>query len=217
MSDPHSGFFEEVSMRLQPGFALLFFAVAAHVFPQTVPAAHLGVWEVTAGAGYTSITGIDATSGNPLLEGVTGWSDVYPNFIGPRFLHGLGMEAKGYAGYAVGINPIIGTHDVILNLQKAYGGGAIYSWRHFSRFRPYGKYLMEFGTLDFNSHSPSYTSDTRTLYVPGGGIDCKVLPRIWVRADYERQAWHNLFATPGLFEQVVTVGAFYQLPHIHVH
>jgi opacity protein-like surface antigen len=193
-------------MRSNFVLAALFLAAAVQVFPQTAPAAIESVWQVNAGGGFSEFR---TTAGSGLMEGLTAWADVYPN-RGPRFLHGLGVEAEErYIG--------IGSSSAgnVINNENTGGGGLIYSLRHFRSFQPYGKFLMMFGTANFNSTVPGYTHDTRTIYVPGGGIDYEIVHHIWIRADYERQPWPKFFSPKTLYQQGVTIGAFYDFQHLH--
>jgi opacity protein-like surface antigen len=199
-------------MRLKLVLAALFLAAAAHVFSQSGPAAIESRWEICPGGGFSEY---HTTHGSNLMQGITGWADIYPN-IGPRFLHGLGMEAEDRF---IGIGSS-STSDVHINNENTGGGGLIYSVRYFSRVRPYVKYLMEFGTSNFQSSSfnpdgTPYTHDTRTLYVPGGGIEYEVVHRIWIRADYERQPWHKFLSPNTLYQQGVSIGVSYSFQHLH--
>ncbi|MGA9425696.1 MAG: hypothetical protein WBV33_11520, partial [Terracidiphilus sp.] len=93
--------------------------------------------------------------------------------------------------------------------QDTVGGGIIYSWPHYARLRPYGKFLMSYGSIDFLTPLfPTYTHDTRTVLAPGLGFDYRVYGPLLVRVDYEYQFWQQLFS--GTLEpQGFTVGAAY--------
>ncbi len=192
-------------MRLKH-FGWLFFAISLLIWDrsslsQVVPQAQVG-------SGQTFSIGVgpanyDVDWGHGRMFGGTIWADWYPSQV-PRSLHGLGIEAEA--------------RDISLNRsstqpsnlrEDTIGGGPIYSWPHFRNFRPYGKALVEFGSMDFQIHRlPSYTHDSRALFAPGLGFDYRVFRSIWARADYEYQIWGTLFAhTPD--PQGFTVGVAY--------
>jgi opacity protein-like surface antigen len=98
--------------------------------------------------------------------------------------------------------------------QTTFGGGAIYTWRHFRRFSPYGKFLLNYGSIDFTVQDPNYRHDTRTVYTAGGGGEYRTLGNIWLRGEYEYQFWPNLFqGHQTLDPQVITIGAAYKFGH----
>lgn len=196
-------------MRSRFILAALFLVAAAQVFPQTAPTAFEGPSRIFVGGG---VSGYNANFfGNYIMEGATAWIDIYPN-LGPKFLHGLGIEAEG-RDICFG-RPA----DQPSNLaEQTGGGGAIYSWRHFPKFSPYAKFQWEHANIDFDFGIPNYGHDTRDLYAGGVGVDYRIKRDIWLRAGYEEQYWQRLFqnhkvSTPTgiiLRPNGVTIGAAY--------
>ena len=100
--------------------------------------------------------------------------------------------------------------------QDTAGGGVIYSWRHFAKFRPYAKLFAEYGNTDYGSKTGPRGHDSRNFLGGGGGVEYRIMPRLWVRADYEYQSWPDFFkhSTPTppagrLNPQGFTAGAMY--------
>jgi hypothetical protein len=107
--------------------------------------------------------------------------------------------------------------------EDTFGGGPIYEWRHFKRFTPYGKFLWEQGSIDFNVGVPGYTHDNRSVSEAGAGFELKLVHHISFRAEFEKQWWQRLFenhqiVTPtgiALEPRGVTVGAMYEFDRLH--
>jgi opacity protein-like surface antigen len=63
--------------------------------------------------------------------------------------------------------------------------------------------------------------DSRNFLGEGGGIEYRVIPRLWVRADYEHQSWPDFFKATKpagrLDSQGFTVGAVYHFGRSHFH
>jgi opacity protein-like surface antigen len=102
-------------------------------------------------------------------------------------------------------------------------GGAIYNWRHFKHFDPYGKFLVGFGSMDFPSNTlrpdgTLYSHDTRTIYAPGVGFEYKAWRHVAIRVDYEYQFWpHFLGHANPLNPSGFTLGAVYAIRPFHKH
>ena len=97
------------------------------------------------------------------MEGITAWVDVFPWGMPPK-MHGLGIEAEGRD---INFNRPSG----ITKLRHDTGLiGPIYSLHHFKNVRPYAKYLMGIGSIDFPATvgPPTYTHDTFLVLAPGG-------------------------------------------------
>jgi opacity protein-like surface antigen len=120
------------------------------------------------------------------MLGGTLWFDYTPGFL-PPIMRGIGLETE-----ARDISFDRGTHSSNFR-QDTAGSGPIYTWRHSPNFSPYAKVLAEFGSIDFVSGLPNYTHDTRVLVAMGGGLEARVYHHVWIRADYEYQAWQSLF------------------------
>ncbi len=202
------------SRRLLPHLLLaLTLGAAVPVFSQVVPAA-------TGGQGLPISIGAGISSFNPdfdngrMLAGVL-WIDFIPPL--PTRLHGLGLEVEG--------------DDIAFDPNKAQArireqvasGGATYAIRSFRGVRPYAKYLMGFGNVDYPIRTGSY-HQTRTVTTCGGGASFRVLPGVSVRAEYEYQFWPDFWITSeknlkdagSLNPNGITVGASYQFSSLHL-
>lgn len=182
--------------------ALFFVGATLSAYSQVVPAAIEGNLPFTVGSGFSNFS-IDWGQGRR-MNGYTVWGDWRLPRL-PQALNGLGIEAEG--------------RDVLWNAPPSLSGhrmttgsgGAIYQWRRAGRIRPYGKFLIGFGSISFpgNVSSPPYTHDTRTIYEPGGGADVLAWNRFSVRAEYDYQFWPNMFGHGSLTPNGFTVGGVY--------
>ena len=186
-------------MHLKKTLGALFLAAAIPVLSQIAPSASEGELPLTIGIGYSNYY----TDWSGRIAGPTLWADWNFNH-GPSFLRGFGIEveARDLNFERTGSVPQ-------LRLDTAEGG-AIYTFRHFRNFHPYGKFLMGFGSIDFNVNSPGYSHDTRTVYAPGGGIEYRVWRGVWLRGDYEYQFWTDLFHHHALNPNGFTIGPSYE-------
>jgi hypothetical protein len=186
--------------------ALFLFLFVHPSFSQTAPDAYEGrTLPITVGAG---VSGIKTDWGRDVMYGGTLWIDYFPTRL-PHMLSGLGLDVEGRdVNYG---RP----SSVPSNFrQDTAAGGPIYVWRHFPSLQVYGKGLIGFGSMDFSIYNdPGFTHETRTIYVPGGGILAHAYKHVWVRADYEYQIWPNLFphgtTSRSLTPQGITLGAVY--------
>ncbi len=147
--------------------------------------------------------------GQGRVWGATGWADAGIRF-GPDFLHSFNIELQYRATFAGSVTA--GQNNLTMG---NYGGGATYTWRHFRNFRPYGKFIANYGTIAFApspyTGHPDYSHDSRFTNNVGGGFEYRLTSHIWARADYEYQLWGKLFGDPEFSPQGVTVGAMYHL------
>jgi Outer membrane protein beta-barrel domain len=187
--------------------AAFFLAASIPLSSQTVPDAEEGHLPFAVGAGYSNF-GPD-WGPNGRISGGTLWFDYHPGFV-PRILDGIGVEAEARdlsQGHPA---------DPPIDLRfDTAGGGVIYTWRHFNRWRPYAKYLYEFGSIDFNVNSPTYKHDTRTVSAPGAGVEVHLLRGFRVRADYEYQFWPDMFGSDALNPNGVTIGLMFDFRGLH--
>jgi opacity protein-like surface antigen len=191
-------------MRLKFVLAALFLAAtsALPAIAQVVPSATRGGLPLEVGGAYSMY--YTDWSGN--ISGPTVWVE----WTHLPFIHGLGLEAEGRdLNYGrTGSTPT-------LRMDTAEGG-AIYRWRHFHRFDPYIKFDGGIGSIDFpDPKIPYYTHDTRTVYAPGGGGEFRVFRNVWVRGDYEYQMWPDFIRGHTLDPTGFTIGAVYDLGHLH--
>ena len=167
---------------------------AIPAFSQTVPSAYQGTLPFTIGGGASNL---NADWGKNRLFGYSIWGDWHPGDL-PRLLDGLGVEVQGRDLEFGGQLPKGYRQDTV-------GAGLIYSYRHFRRFRPYGKFLIEYGRL--NTGGGEILTDK--VYAPAFGLEYHAIQRLWVRADYEYQAWPSLLNGKNLDPQGFTLGASY--------
>jgi opacity protein-like surface antigen len=181
--------------------AALFFVALISGYSQSAPSATLGGIPLVVGGGFSSF---DIGFSNIRLTGPSLWADV--DYYGTlRRLQGFGieMEARDLTFGKPG--------DYAGNLRQATAmGGVVYKWRDFHKIRPYGKFLLGYGKMQFAAPAfdPYYTSDSRTTYAPGFGLDYRIDRNILVRADYEYQLWPGLFGED-LHPQGFTFGVSY--------
>ena len=161
--------------------ALLLFSSASAISAQVVPAATLPHINLSFGAGLTSW---DPDWGNGRMLGVTAWGDFHPAL--PSYLSGLGVELEARD---------VDWHrdNQPANYRQAtIGGGPIYTFTGFRIAQPYAKFLVDYAGMNFRVPDTAYTHDTRTAYVPGGGVEARACRNVWVRLDYEYQIWQPL-------------------------
>ena len=187
-------------MNLKMLLAVLGLVGAIPVFCQVTPEGIRGGAPLAVGVGYSNYY----TDWNGRLEGPAVWID-----WGPSFLHGFGIEVEGRD-----LN--YGRTKAQSNLRfDTAGGGALYTLRCNPTFHLYAKYLVSYGSTDFNVGVPTYTHDTRTDYAPGGGLELRMFRDVWVRGDYEYQFWPDFFKHHTQNPQGFTIGLSYDLRNIH--
>lgn len=193
-------------MRLKIFLAVLLIVISAPAFAQVAPTATgEGSVPLSVGGGATMM---DLDWGHSRrMEGPTVWIDWNLTHLSKR-LGGLGIELEGHAidyGKPASIPRM---------RQDSYGGGVIYTVQRYHSFRPYGKFLVGYGSIDFSNPNPNYKHDTRTIYMAGAGVEYHLVGNLWARGEYEYQFWPNLFQGPHTLDpQGVTIGATYKFGH----
>lgn len=191
--------------------AAFFVTSAIHAFSQVAPAAAAGAQlSLDAGAGFSDYY-MDFGSGREL--GGTLWIDANPH-LGPHYLQGLGAELEA--------------RDLSLDPGRALenefrtdtiGGGPIYTLERFHNIKPYAKFILSYGSIDYfyRPHSTlKFGHLTWGLNAPGGGLEYRVHSNLWVRVDYEYQSWINLFDNhKDLDPDGFTFGAVYEFRPRH--
>jgi hypothetical protein len=193
--------------------AVAFFAVLAPSAAQTIPAATGPIqhpYPFTIGGGASDLN-VDWSRSRML--GVAMWVDWHPKVL-LRSLDGLGVEVEGRdldfdrpsqlaSGYR----------------QDTLGGGVIYTYRHFSKVRPFGKFLIDYGRLNYGYGQIA----TATVRAPAFGFEYRAINRLWVRADYEYQIWPNLlngifpgYTGKSLDPQGFTLGVSYDFRRVRL-
>lgn len=178
--------------------AACLFIASIPIFCQVVPQATAGHLPFTVGGGVSSY---DVDWGHGRMYGGTIWADWHPDLSLP-LLNGLGLEIE-----ARDVSLDRGDHPTNFR-QDTAGGGLIYTWSHYRNFRPYGKYLLQLGSMDFKTLSPDYSHDTYTVYSPGLGVDFRLFRNVWGRVDYEYQFWPDVLGKTS-DPQGFTLGAVY--------
>ncbi len=208
---------------LGPTLAAFFVCAVYSALAQSVPAARESRLPLAIGAGFS---GYNPDYGHGHLLGGTLWIDyTLPHM--PSLLHGLSLEAEGRdLNYGRSSSQPANLREDIVQ------GGLMYSWPHFRKFHPYGKFSEGYGNTDYecdtlaecDNTAPGRFHDSRTIFSGGGGVEYRVFQRVWVRADYEYQSWPNFFkhfytgAPPGrLNPQGFTLGAMYHFNYPHFH
>jgi opacity protein-like surface antigen len=187
-------------LMIVPILALFFMGAALRARAQVTYSAEEGKLPFTVGAGVSDFSD-DWGNQNPRQVGITMWVDWrLPNM--PSRLQGLGIEFEGRD-----INYSTPSYLPGHRMDTALGG-AVYQWRHKSRIRPFGKYLMGIGSIDF-PNGTNYTHDTRTVFQPGGGADVRFWNSFSVRGEYDYQFWHAIFGPNDLNPNGFTIGAVY--------
>ena len=179
--------------------------VVALSFPassQSVPSAHGGGLPLTVGVGLSSYS-IDWGPGRR-MEGITAWAD-WNLTDAPSLLRGFSIEAEGRDlnfGRPTGL---------LRHRLDTFEGGPVYTWRHFHSVRPYAKYLIGIGSIDFDPYelNPAYSHDTRNVYAPGLGAQFRTTRDFWLRVDYEYQFWPKLFGTNSSNPNGITASVSY--------
>lgn len=193
-------------MQLKSAFTILFLTASLPLFSQVAPSATREGLPLVVGAGFSDYY----SDWNGRLDGPTVWADWNFDQL-PSFLHGLGIEVEGRdLNYGR-------TGHVPALRQDTAEGGAIYTWHHYRNIRPYTKFLLGIGSIDFGHITPTYSHDTRTVYTPGGGLEYRVWRHVWVRGDYEYQFWTDFFHHHAMNPNGFTVGASYDFRRIHAH
>jgi hypothetical protein len=153
---------------------------------------------LSVGAGYSNFQ----SDFNGRISGIAVWAD-WIFYRAPFHLRGLGIEA-------VGRDLNFGRTGTVPNLRyDTIAGGPIYTFLHFRRFHPYGKFLFGFGSIDFSRLGPTYSHTTSRFYDPAGGLDYRLTRTIVLRGDYEYQFWPNSFHNHYLNPRGFTIGASY--------
>jgi len=183
-----------------PVLAVIIVAAALPARSQVIYSAQEGKQPFTVGVGISNFSD-DWGITNPRQLGITVAGDWRPPL--PGRLRGIGIEGEGRDINWDTPSGISGHRmDTLL-------GGPMYQWRRPGRVRPFVKFLMGIGSLDFPSPGSTYNHDTRTVVAPGGGVDVRAWSRVSVRVDYEYQYWSQLFGRHDLTPNGFTIGAVY--------
>ena len=188
-----------------PLLFLILIGAASRAGAQVTYSAREGKLPLTVGFGIADFSD-DWGTRHPRQVGLTLWIDWRLPHM-PRQLSGLGLEFEGRdVNYA--------TPDYLPGHRMTTGlAGPMYQWRREHRIRPYAKYLMGIGNIDF-PNATNYQQDTRAIFAPAGGADVRLIGRLSARGEYEYQFWHQIFGPHDLTPQGFTFGVVYDLGRI---
>lgn len=190
----------KLSLKVLP--ALLFALAVLPIHAQVHQAAEQGGLSgipVVVGLGGADMS-IDWGPGRR-MEGITAWAEVFP--FGASAVKGLGIELEGRD---LNFNRPPGIPKM---RQDTAVIGPMYSFTNFKNVRPYGKYLLGIGSIDFPG--TTYTHDTFLVMEPGTGVDFRLYKHLWARAEYDYQFWHHTFGNNDLNPNGVSFGFLYDL------
>jgi hypothetical protein len=92
--------------------------------------------------------------------------------------------------------------------EKTYEVGGRY-FRTYGKFVPYGKVMYGRGVFNFPPLPDGFRANLAyNLVAAGIGVDYKVKPYLYVRADWEYQKWFG-FQNSSLTPSILTIGAAY--------
>lgn len=184
---------------------MVFVSAASRLGAQVTYSAREGRTPLSVGFGVADFSD-DWGTRNPRQVGLTLWIDWRLPHM-PSKLRGLGLEFEGRdVNYA--------TPDYIAGHRMTTGlAGPMFQWRREKRIRPYAKYLLGIGNLDFPNNT-NYQQDTRAIFAPAAGADVRLIGRLSARGEYEYQMWHAIFGPHDLTPQGFTFGVVYDLGKI---
>jgi hypothetical protein len=171
-----------------PGFQFLLLALVLSTVNvaqgQVASAATQGYTPLEVGAGVSTWS---TNWGPGHMIGITSFADYHLSL--PGKLRGLGVEGE-YRDVNWGRD-----YEPSNYRQMTIGGGPLYTVPFRNHFRFYGKYLIDYGSMDFMfTPNSGYTHDTRTVYAPGAGAEYRIKNSFWGRVDFEYQTWPHLFS-----------------------
>lgn len=181
-------------------FSILLASIEIPAVSQTLPGATEGNLPLVVGIGYSNFQ----TDWSGRLGGPSIWADWSFNRL-PGKLGGLGLEANGRD-----LNFNRSGADPRLRMDTIEGG-PMYSWFRNRPIRPYVKFLVGLGSIDFTL--PNYLHDTRTIYSSAGGVDYRFSGHIVIRGDYEYQFWTHFIHNHTMNPQGLTIGVNYDFGH----
>jgi opacity protein-like surface antigen len=188
-------------------------AFSAHAQVEPITKATEDETHFAIGAGFS---GYSPDQGKGHLLGGTLWMDYTPGW-GPSLLRGISIEAQ-----ARDLNYGRSSSESPNLREEVAEGGAMYSWRGYRNFRPYGKFLVGYGNRNASGRTGYRFHDSRTITAAGGGLEFRAAQHVWVRADYEYQFWpdmvfNNKTGKPRaqIHPQGLTVGVLYHFNRPH--
>jgi hypothetical protein len=179
-------------MRIKLLFAILCLTSTGHLLAQASPSANQPRLPLTVGFGYSNFdTDWNGRIWGPALT--INWNSLP--------IKGLGIALEGrHLAYGTSLPNF---------RYNTVAGGPVYTFRSYKKFQPFGEFLVGLGGINFHLPNSSYSHDTRSILVPGGGAKYQILPSVWVRGTYEYQIWPDMFSHHALTPNGFTIGGAY--------
>jgi len=179
-------------MRIKLLFAIICLTSTGQLLAQVSPSANQQRLPLTVGLGFSNFdTDWNGRISGPALT--MNW-----NSLPIRGL-GIAMEARHLA-YGTSLQDFS---------YKTIAGGPVYTFRSYKRLQPFGEFFIGYGAINFHLSNSSYSHDTRTIMVPGGGAKYLITPKVWLRGSYEYQIWPDMFSHHALTPNGFTIGGAY--------
>jgi hypothetical protein len=186
---------------IAPVLALFFIGVALPARSQVTYSAEEGKLPFTVGVGISDIW-LDWGITHPKMAGITLWADWRLARV-PAPIRGLGIEFEGRD-----VNWATPSHLPGHRMDTALAG-PMYEWRRSGRVRPFGKFLMGIGSIDYPSPGAIQNHDTLTVFAPAGGSNVRLWRELSVRGEYEWQYWQHFLGPNDLTPHGFSIGAVY--------
>jgi opacity protein-like surface antigen len=187
---------------LAPTFtAAMLLAFGGNLSAQVAPAAKVGGLPISISVGISDYN-LDYGPGRRMQGAVirAGWT----------LFHGIGIDGNARTLF-------INTPPGFSRMQQStFLGGVYYQTPSLWRIHPFVRMGAGLGLIEFPSRNPFYTRDTYTVYAPSGGLEYPITHKLFARAEYEYQFWHQYQGPHDLTPQGGTIGVTYYLSGRHV-
>ena len=181
-------------MRCKFVLILIFLSAAVSGRTQVAPSARVNGLPIGFGVGISDYS-IDYGSGRR-MQGPVAWLDV-------GVFHGLGVDASARSLY-------FNTPPELTRMQQStFLGGVHYEAKPIFHVRPFVRAGAGLGVIEFPSNNPLYTRDSYSVFAPSAGVEIPVVPKVFIRAEYEYQFWKDYHGPDYLNPQGVTLGVSY--------
>jgi hypothetical protein len=191
-------------MRLKVFFATVFTAatvlLCGNLHAQVAPAAKVGGLPIAIGVGISDYN-LDYGPGRRMQGAVVraGWN----------LFHGIGIDGNARTIF-------INTPSQLTRMQQStFLGGVYYEAPPVWRIHPFVRVGAGIGLIEFPSRNPFYTRDTFSVWAPSGGIEYPITHKLFARAEYEYQFWHDYLGPNDLTPQGGTIGVTYYMSGMH--
>jgi len=167
---------------------------------QVAPSARVGGLPIGFGVGISDYS-IDYGAGRR-MQGPAAWLDV-------GVFHGLGVDVSARSIY---FNTPTGLSRM---QQTTYLGGIHYEGKQVFHVRPFVRMGGGLGVIEFPSNNPLYTRDSYSVFAPSGGVEIPIVPKVFLRAEYEYQYWKEYHGSNYLNPTGATLGVTYYFRGMH--